>query len=134
LKRNFPEVRKVCRSDADDEVAGNFRHSDGGHFLFRPFCLVAFAKATRALLDRGMSIAQAVNSLSDAEMQIEEEPWRHVVWNPIKRVMTNKSEPLVRNLLLHEAGQSLAPSSFPLRENYMAAIGEAKSSYRFKAK
>lgn len=129
VKAHFPNVRAVCRSKPEDKVAGRYRHSEGGHFLLRPFCLVAFAKAVRVLLDRGISLARAVKTLSRAEMEISAEPWRHVVWNPSKGAMINKNEPLVRNLLLHQTGQLLFPARFDLKGEYEEALGEAESSY-----
>ncbi len=129
LKKHVREVHSVCNSKPDQELAAKYRNIEGGHFLFRPFCLVAFAKATRILHDRGESISDAVKTLAKANMDLAQDPWLHVVWNPSKRVMMNRNEPLVRNLLLHEAGQPLAPGSFKLREKYLEALGEAVTTY-----
>lgn len=90
---------------------------------------MAFAKAPRVLHDRGMTISKAVKTLASAEMELSKDPWQHVVWNPSKGVMVNKNEPLVRNLLLHEARQALAPGNFKLSEHYQKAIGEAETGY-----
>lgn len=129
LKKHVREVSLVCNSKPDQELASKYRNTDGGHFLFRPFCLVAFAKATRILHDRGQSISDAVRTLAKANMDLAKDPWLHIVWNPSKAVMVNKNEPLVRNLLLHEAGQSLSPSGFKLGEQYRKALGEAVTAY-----
>ena len=130
LKANFNEMNLACRSKPDQEIAGKYRTADGGHFLFRPFCLIAFAKAVRVLHDRGMSIRHAVKVLAKAEMHLAKNPWQHVVWNPSKNVMVNKNEPLVRNLLLHEAGQALAPADFNLEKQYLTSVGEAQTNYK----
>lgn len=129
VRASFSSVRAVCRSKPEAKVAGKYRHADGGHFLLRPFCLTAFAKAVRILLDRDLSIRRAVKALAKAEMDIAAEPWRNVVWNPSKRAMINKNEPLVKNLLLHEAGQELSPPDFDLQGEYDEALGEATSDY-----
>lgn len=130
LKKNVHPIHQVCGSKPEQDQAAKYRHAKGGHFLFRPFCLVAFAKATRVLHDRGMTIAKAVKKLAGAEMELSKNPWHHVVWNPSKGVMVNKNEPLIRNLLLNEAGQPLAPTGFKLREQYQKAIGEAVTGCR----
>jgi DNA sulfur modification protein DndB len=130
VKATFPQVAEVCSSKTEDEVAAKYRHENGGHFLFRPFCLVVFAKAVRVLMSRDFSIADSLRALSDIQMDINEDPWRHVVWNPNKRTMINKNEPLVRNLLLHLARQPLAPNEFNLEAEYKKAVGEAQTSFR----
>lgn len=129
VKAHFPEVRAVCRSKPEAKKAGEYRRSDGGHFLLRPFCLVAFAKAVRIMLDRRFSVERAVKALAKAEMDISAEPWRHIVWDPSKGAMINKNEALVKNLLLHQIGQPLSPARYDLREEYEEALGEAESDY-----
>lgn len=130
VKASFPEVRAVCRSKPESEIAGRYRHSDGGHFLLRPFCLVAFAKVVRIMHDRGLTIRRAVKELAKAEMEISAEPWRHVVWNPFKQAMINRNEALVKNLLLHQVGQTLYPEGYDLKGEYEEALGEAESGYK----
>lgn len=130
IKANFSEIRAVCRSKPEAKEAGKHRHAEGGHFLLRPFCLVAFAKVVRTLHDRGRSIQRAVKMLAQAEMEISAEPWRHIVWDPAKGAMINKNEALVKNLLLHEIEQPLVPTRYRLREEYDEALGEAESSYQ----
>ena len=130
VKAHFQELSAVCRSKPEAGVAGHYRHAEGGHFLLRPFCLVAFAKVVRILQDCGFTIGRAVKVLAKAEMEISAEPWRHLVWNPSKGAMINKNEALVKNLLLHQIGQPLHPARYKLREEYEAALGEAESSYK----
>jgi DNA sulfur modification protein DndB len=129
LKANIPAVKEVCSSKPEEERAGQYRHEDGGHFLFRPFCLVAFTRAVGVVMSRGQSAADAVKLLAGVEMEINSDPWRHVVWNPSKKNMLNKNESLLRNLLLRLAGQQLAPSDYDLKAEYEAAVGEAGTSF-----
>jgi DNA sulfur modification protein DndB len=130
VKAMYPQVAEVCSSKPEEEVAAKYRHENGGHFLFRPFCLVAFAKAINLLMNRKLSIADSIKVFAGVQMDINKDPWRHVVWNPSKRIMINKNEPLVRNLLLHLAGQPLADGSFNLKVEYKRAIGESLTSFR----
>ena len=130
VKETFPQVAEVLSSKSEEEVAAKYRHENGGVLLFRPFCLVAFAKAVRVLMSRDFSIADSLRALSGVQRDINKDPWRHVVWNPNKRTMINKNEPLVRNLLLRLAGQVLAPRDFDLKAEYKKAVGEARTSFR----
>lgn len=129
VKESFPQVAEVCSSKPEEELAKKYRHTDGGHFLFRPFCLMAFAKSVRVLMTRGCSIADSVGAFAQVQMNINCDPWRYVVWNPSKRTMINKNEPLVRNLLLRMADAELAPANFALKEEYQKAIGEAQTTF-----
>lgn len=129
VRATFPEVAAVCAADPQDELAGVHRHTQGGHFLFRPFCLVAFAKAVAVLVDRGAPVAETVQAFADVSVDLGGDPWRYVVWDPVRHTMINKEEPLVRNLLLHFADQPLAPESFDLQGAYKAAVGEAETAF-----
>lgn len=129
VKSTFPQVAEVCSSNPEEEVAAKYRHENGGHLLFRPFCLVAFAKAVSVLMSRNFSIGDSIKAFRKVQMDINKDPWRHVVWNPNKHTMINKNEPLVRNLMLHLAKQRLAPSDFELEKAYLKAIGEAQTSF-----
>ena len=130
VKASFPQVAEVFNSKPEDEMVAKYRHEDGGHFLFRPFCLVAFAKTVRVLMSRGFSIVDSLKVLSGIQMDIGKDPWRHVVWNPNKCTMINKNESLIRNLLLSLAGQPLASNDFDLTVEYKKAVGEAQTSFR----
>jgi DNA sulfur modification protein DndB len=129
VKEMFPQVAEVCSSIPEEEVTAKYRNENGGHLLFRPFCLVAFAKAVSEMINHDLSINDSLRILSSIEMDINKDPWRHVVWNPNKRAMINKNELLVRNLILHLAGQPLAPNNFDINTEYKKAVGEVRTSF-----
>ena len=81
-------------------------------------------------MSRELSIADSLRVFSGVQMEISEDPWRHVVWDPNKRVMVNKNELLVRNLLLQLGGQPLSPENFDLEVEYKKAVGDAQTSFR----
>ncbi len=124
VKTNYKQVEEVFSSKPDDEMASKFRHSNGGHLLFRPYCLVAFAKATQVLINRKYSIRNAVKAFKNIQMELNADPWIHVVWNPSKKTMINKNELLIKNLLLDQAKQELSPNNYNLKDEYKKAIGK----------
>jgi DNA sulfur modification protein DndB len=134
LKKQFPEIAEVCSSAPDDELAGKFRHQSGGHLLFRPFGLTAFAKAARVLMDRGVTIDSAVQLLTGSQMEISEDPWCNVLWDPHKKVVITKNGPLVKNLLLVNACQPTDPEDFDEEEVYHKVTGEAWARHRTSPK
>lgn len=129
LKKAFPEMRKVCESKPSENQAGLYRREDGGHFLFRPAGLTLFAKAVRVLMDRGATIEKAVMLLKRANMEISEDPWRFILWDPHRNAMILKNGVLIKNLLLAEVNQKPDPHSFDVKGEYKTALGEAKTAY-----
>ena len=129
LKSQFPEIHEVCLSAPDAEIAGRFRHSNGGHLMFRPIGLTAAAKAARVLLDRGFEIDEAVEMLTASTMDLSADPWKHVIWDPNRRIVITKNAQLIKNLLLVNAGALPDPESFDVAEEYRKAIGEAQSTF-----
>lgn len=129
IKVYFSELKSILNSEPENKLAGKFRHQRGGHFLLRTFCLVAFAKAVRVLVDRGNTVKKAVRILSNSEMEISTDPWNYMVWNPLRHSMINKHGALVKNLLLHQAGESLSPANFNISKEFNDALGGSSSSY-----
>ena len=62
LREHDPALHDVMGSDPAEMRAGNYRTKDGGHILFRPIGLQAFAGALGILLTRGLEADQAIKS------------------------------------------------------------------------
>ena len=129
LKENVPAIAEVYASDPDQELAAKYRNSEGGNLLFRPMGLSTFAKTTRLLMDRDLSVEEAVKSLSKVALNLAEDPWRYVAWNPTKKTVIQKYTRLVRNLLLVESGHK-PESGFDVEDAYLQTIGDANTKYR----
>jgi DNA sulfur modification protein DndB len=123
LKANVREIRTVCSSDPSEQLAGKQRTADGGHLLFRPVGLKAFARATRILADRGAGMDAAVKKLSKVPLQLDSPIWRDVLWRPETKTMVNKFSRLAFNLLLHTAGEKSESSSYDVAAQYRQITG-----------
>jgi DNA sulfur modification protein DndB len=123
LQRYFPEIRKVCESNPSEALAGRYRHDEGGHLLFRPAGLTAFARAARVLMDRGVTVADAVKILHRVPTEIAQEPWKQVIWDPARKTMLLKNMTLVKNLLLARANQAFDPETYNLDQEYQNTLG-----------
>jgi DNA sulfur modification protein DndB len=127
LKSNVPELKKVCASKPEEKLAGTYRTTKGGHVLFRPAGLQAFARATRVLMDRGTTLPLAVKKLSSAPMQLGKAPWKEVLWKSSTSTMLVKYGKLATNLFLHCAGEKPVPG-FDLLGTYRKVIEDPKAS------
>jgi len=125
LVKQFSEYRELFDSAPKDHIAAKYRSSNGGHFMFRPAGQQAFARATRTIMDRGISMAKSVEALSRCPMSLASPPWSGVLWNTATRRISSKtSKLLIDGLLLHYAGQKPRKSDFDLLEEYRKVLGD----------
>lgn len=131
LIKNFPEYQELFHSDPGDKVAGNYRSSAGGHLMFWPAGQQSFARATRIMMDRGVSMKQAVETLSTAPMDINAPPWRGVLWDPVAQRINSKASPiLLDSLLLYYIGQSPRRTDLDLLEEYRKVLGDPNAALK----
>jgi|ERR1044071_757340 DNA sulfur modification protein DndB len=131
LVKNFPEYQELFNSTPEEHIAGKYRTPNGGHLMFRPAGQQAFARATRVMMDRGISMSKAVEDLSWAPMDLSSKPWLEVFWNPsTQRINYKASKSLLDSLLLHYAGQSPKRSDYNLLEEYRKVLGNPTATLR----
>lgn len=85
LLKNIPEYQKVFNSKV--AAPGDFRTAASNHLLFRPIGQRAFARATELMISRGLSVDEAVVTISKADLDLLSESWAHVLWNPVTEQM-----------------------------------------------
>lgn len=99
----LPELKAVLVDGAGKP--GDLRAPEHNHLLFRPAGQRVFARAVQLLVARGASVAQAVETLAHATLWLHEEPWHHILWDPVARVMITGRAPVGEAQLLTLAGQ-----------------------------
>lgn len=106
LADHFEPVREVRDSPIDANIAGKYRHAGGGHLLFRPIGLMAFARAVRTWMDRGATMEHAIGQLAGVPLELTKAPWPNVLWNPGNNTMETAASrrDLAAGLLLLWAG------------------------------
>ena len=122
LRSSIPEIKTVTDAHPDKALAGKYRTKRGGHLLFRPVGMKAFARATRTLVNRGSSFDDAVNLLSRTTLDLNTPPWPGVLWNTVAKTMINRNGKLAHNLFLYMAKQSLEPNDYDLLSEYKRAL------------
>jgi len=123
----FPPLNELKESDPDKEVAGKYRHVDGGNLLFRPIGLLLSVKVVRHLMDQNkLSLAEAVSRISKVPMELSEEPWAYLLWNPLnKKIITaSLNRRAAEKLFFNAVGGDLTvlKSSSDLLRQELAAI------------
>ncbi len=122
LRKSVKQIKEVSDSHPNEQLAARYRRADGGHLLFRPVGMKAFAQATRTLVDRGMTFQNAVALLSQTNLDLNSCPWSGVLWNSVAKRMINKNGRLAHNLFLYMIGQSCEPDSYDLLSEYQRAL------------
>jgi hypothetical protein len=105
-------------------VAEKYRHSDGGNLLFRTVGLKAFAKATRTLMNRGLSADSAVKRLAGVPLELNHNLWTEVLWRRETKTMLTKFVRLAQNVFLYEAGSEPATKGLNVEREYARVTGK----------
>ena len=127
LKANVPAIRKVCASSPQEQLAARYRTERGGHLVFRPAGLQAFAKASRVMADRGHHVRSAVARLATVPLQLTDEPWSGVLWNASTKTMIVKHKKLAVNLFLYLTRNKPSPDTFHVLERYREVLGNPRA-------
>lgn len=108
LAKQFPEVRKVLQNPPGS--AEKYRHSAGGHLLFRPVGLLMAIKVISGFQNKGLTLAQALVQLGKVPMELSGEPWIGLLWDRINQRMITQPEnqKAAHKLLYHAAGGDLS--------------------------
>jgi DNA sulfur modification protein DndB len=124
LQRHFPELRHVSK---DHTQTIKYRHSEGGHLLFRPVGLLMIAHVIKLCVQHGFTLNEAVRRISKVNLDLSANPWAGLLWESIKkRMITRKENQQVAIVLLfYIIGGDLAhirTNPTKLLEQYGSAI------------
>jgi len=81
-------------------------------------------------MDKGEAIDSAVSKLAGVRLNLSENPWRGVLWNPATKTMIVKHKKLAMNLLLYLAGQDPMPIQYDIVGEYRRVLGDEKARRR----
>lgn len=124
LRQFVPEIKTVTDAQHSNPPAHMFRTKQGGHVLFRPVGMKAFAVAARILVDRGRTYQSAVELLRRTTLTLNSTPWQGVLWNTVAQKVINRNGKLAYNLFLYMAGEALEPNNYNLLAEYRKALDE----------
>ena len=124
LQKYFPEYQDVFEAEPDRRLVSKYRHMDGGHLMFRPIGQRSFAFAVRTLRTRGRGLEESVEMLSSLPMDLNDIPWRYILWNPNKRNVNSKASYLVAESIFLGYFNEKPRKKINLLSEYQKVVGE----------
>lgn len=107
---------------------GDFRSAERNHLLFRPAGQKVFARATQLLVDRGMTMQEAVRTLANVDLWLHNSVWHHILWEPVTKTMITGKTGVAEAQLLSLAGQPFRNKASGTRlANLLASKGAGSS-------
>lgn len=119
----FPPVKDLFKATEPALITQHHRGPHGGHILFRPAGLNIFTQlAVDVAKKHELTLPDAVKWLGDLPVELNERPYRDVLWNPSTEKMIVANKALTRDLLKHMFG--LDVDTAKLRTRYATARGD----------
>jgi len=126
MRQHFPELEDFF-SAADTETAvRRHRTQDGGCVLYRPLGLEAFSTVIAILSDK-MPLQDAFKLAGMLPRQLQQLPYAGLMWNPIRKTISNRYKVTTRELLLHMLRAATMPTD-QLLGRYRKEIGDDGAS------
>lgn len=128
----FPPLGEVQESQPDENIAGRYRHREGGHLLFRPVGLLIIAHVVRQAKDSGLSEQEAIKRISEISMELTDEPWVGLLWDNTNHRMISETtrQKVAKYLLFYMIGGNLSEiktSTEDLKQEYAGLLNREKS-------
>lgn len=103
FKNNISEISSFVLIPDGTEPAKNFRNKEnGGCLLFRPVGLLPFVQAAIEIKKRDeTNFEQIFEKLNNLNFELNEIPWRNILWNPEEKTMIMGTQSIVKLLLLY---------------------------------
>lgn len=142
LAATIPVINGYVTKASFPQIASKQRHSDGGHLLFRPVGLRAFADVVAALVKRadidkaetdkitpaaakrriGETIRAAVLRASKLPLDLQQLPYKDLLWDAERKRVEAGKRVLARDLMLDMLGEYARRDA--LRSRYAKALGK----------
>lgn len=105
LKTNFEELELFFSTDRTESVIRSYRGSHGGSALFRPIGLELFSRII-ATLSHDVCLEEAVLWASKLPRDLNEVPFKSLMWDPNTERMLNGNKVILREILLYMLGKN----------------------------
>ena len=129
---HFPPLAEVLSSHPGENIAGCYRHRQGGHLLFRPVGLLVVANVVRQAIDSGIPEREAIKRISEISMKLTDRPWVGLLWDNTNQRMISGNIPqkVAKQLLFFMIGgdlNQLNTDEEKLRQEYAGLLNRDKS-------
>ena len=124
LRENIKALDEFFSAKNTEPVVKKYRGNHGGNVLFRPIGLEITTRVV-ARLTEDMSLEKAVKLASQLPCDLNEEPYRWLMWEPNKKIMLNGHKVTIREVLLYMVGRNAKNySEENLLERYQRETGD----------
>ncbi len=106
----FPPLNELKDSDPEENIASKYRNSDDNeHLLFRPIGLLIVLQVISLLINKyTLSLYDSIEKISHVPMDLREEPWVNILWNPMNQTILSRNKVTARILLYYAVGGDLS--------------------------
>lgn len=88
----------------DKSQSASYYRTEENHLLFRPIGQRAFAKAVMVLVGRGVNMENAIVLLLQANLDISDNDWHNILWDPVDNTMIVNKVAIAESQLLTLTG------------------------------
>ncbi|MYD98222.1 MAG: DGQHR domain-containing protein [Gammaproteobacteria bacterium] len=121
MRRHFPELDEFFSATNTEPVVCRHRTEEGGNVLYKPLGLDTFSTVIAYLSDN-MPLDDAFERAAELPRQLQEQPYTGLMWNPVRRTISNRHRVTTRELLLHMLGSATMPAD-DLLDRYRKETG-----------
>lgn len=124
------DIRKRLDAEGQPELDDNGKPIAGGSVFARPIGQHIVADVLKSVSIQGKSIEDAIDAImANITMDIDQEPWVGVIWNPIKQRIVGKSSDrtLIASIISHALGLKINLKIRDLKQKYRDTIGDKKA-------
>ena len=126
MRRHFPELDDFFSAANTETAVRRHRTHDGGCVLYRPLGLDAFSTVI-AYLSHERPLQDAFELAAKLPRQLQQLPYAGLMWNPIRKTISNRYKVTTRELLLYMLGATTMPPA-KLLDRYRKEIGNHDAS------
>lgn len=137
MQKFFPAVKRLAASEKDEKLAGEFRGPHGGHLLFRPIGLLLIVDVIHKFVSQGSNLLKIMKALSKAPMELEQKPWKELLWNPVagRMVTAPENRDVAFRILYYGIGGKLAvlgTSEIEVRREWAGVLNRRISAVKLQ--
>ena len=137
VQKYFPAVKTLAESDKGAETAAEFRGIHGGHLLFRPIGLLLAVDVIHVFVQKGRRLASIIKAMAKAPMELAQEPWNELLWNPAAHRMITAPEnrAVGFRILYHGIGgdlQDINTTASDVREEWAGVVNRDPSDVHLR--
>lgn len=125
FKNNLTAINEY--SALDNEMASGYRNNEtGGNLVFRPVGFIPLIQAILIVYERSENTAfdEIISNFDSINFNLNEAPWRNIMWNPVENKMIMNQAALTRLLLIYLYDKELLmpAEKIKIKEAYAAKL------------